>query len=132
MIILPTLTLSVSPSTVTTLSCDFNYKKYIPKKRQVTRMTSKGSFTQKSLPLFLPGMDTIDWSIELTTGVRAQELYDLYLANENYIFNGAYGEELLVDFVDFGSEELAGYFKLVGKFRVICVESQVNFGFKCV
>lgn len=103
-----------------------NYDPYVPAKRSITKQTSKGSFTQVSTPLFLHGMQEIDWSIPMTTQQVAFSIRDLYNLNTNFVFKGEYGEEYLVEFKELKLTAKSGYFELTGKFRVICEEDQAE------
>ena len=114
------------------MDCGFNYELYIPKKRTSTKQTSKGSFTQRGVPLFLHGTGTFGWSIQITTGPVARIMNDLYKANELLIFDGAYGENYLIDFVELAPPTLiGGYWELSGTFRVVCVNTELDPEFQC-
>ena len=120
--IIPILKTEDGVDTVFEFPCGFlNYDPYIPKKRKATKQTCKGSFTQTSKPLFLHGVEEIDWSMNIVTRGIASQLDDLYNADDNYIFEGLYNERYLVDFSDLELIAIGGYFRVNGKFRVICV-----------
>ena len=104
------------------LGCFFSYQPYIPKKRKKTKQTSKGSFTQYSVPLFLHGLEFIEFKYEGITSQMVNELTELYSNSENYTFFGSYNEEYLVDFCTWEVRAKGGFFTAKGQFRVICVE----------
>ena len=115
------------------MDCGFNYTTYVPLKRTQTKQTTKGSFTQRSVPLFLHGTGTFEWSIEIVTRPVAALMYDLYMANDLYIFDGAFGENYLVDFVEMKPPEVkSGYWGLSGTFRVVCVNIEIYTDFECI
>jgi len=99
-----------------------NYNPYIPRKRTLTKQTAKGSFTQVSTPLFLNGTEVIEWDIPATVQSIAFQLLDLYNLNINFVFKGVWGEEYLVEFIEYKMESNSGFFSLIGKFRIICVD----------
>lgn len=120
--IIPVLRPEAGGDPVFSFPCGFlNYDPYIPKKRKVTKQTSKGSFTQTAVPLFLYGMDEIDWSMTIVTRGIASQLETLYNSDDNFIFDGLYNERYLVDFIELEMVAIGGYFRISGKFRVICV-----------
>lgn len=119
---LATLT-KLDDSEVFTFPCGvLNYSPHISKKRSITKQTAKGSFTQVSAPLFLEGTQTIDWSVRLAIQSVAFKLLDLYNLDGNLLFKGVWGEEYLVEFIEYKMESNSGFFDLTGKFRIICVE----------
>jgi hypothetical protein len=129
--ILSTLTEVSTPLNVHTMDCGFKYKPYVPKKRSKVVMTSKGSFVQKFLPLFNHGDGTVDWEISTATAPVARTMYNLYNLDDNFTFNGAYGEEYLVEFIEIKPNPEGGPWSLKGKFRVLCVISELEPDFQC-
>lgn len=120
--IIPSLKTADGISIVFNFPCGFlNYDPYIPKKRKATKQTSKGSFTQTSIPLFLHGIEEIEWSMNIVTRGIASQLESLYNQDDNYVFEGLYNERYLVDFSELELIAIGGYFRVTGKFRVICV-----------
>jgi len=113
------------------LPTGFKYKPYIPKKRVITKMTSKGSFTQRSNPLFLHGEETIEWSIDLVTRPVAKALDDLYNYNGYLEFEGYYNEKYLVEMMEWEPDPIAGYFAAKGTFRIVCVLTPANLNPNC-
>ena len=105
------------------LSCWFRYKPIVQKKRIIHKQTVKGSFTQKTYPLFNPGNDFIEWEIELhPDAVFVADLKERYDSDELFEFNGIWGEQYIVEFSEFDIPEIiGGKFKIEGKFRIICV-----------
>ena len=105
------------------LGCFFSYQPYIPRKRKKTKQTSKGSFTQYSEPLFLHGLEYIEFSYEGISVEKVNELTELYELNELFTFMGAYNEEYTVDFCEWMPKAKRGFFTATGKFRIVCVET---------
>jgi hypothetical protein len=123
MIVEATLTSTADPGDVINLGCEFNYKPFVPKKRIKVKMTAKGSFTQKSDPLVVYGMDYIEWEIGILTCQRARALYDAYLADDTFTFEGWNNDQYLVEFSELEFERSGGYWVASGKFRVLCEET---------
>jgi hypothetical protein len=113
------------------LNCGFKYVPYIPKKRISVKMTQKGSFTQKLLPIFVHGEEFVDFSIDLVTAPVAKQLLDFYNLDDNFTFNGIWGEQYLVEFSEYKPEPRRGPWAISGKLRVICVEADLNPAFQC-
>ena len=109
----------------------FNYKPYVAPKRTKTTQTIKGSFTQRSTPLFNHGTGLISWSVPLTTRNKAQEIINIYKDTSLYLleFYGKWNDEYYVEFVKLEeiTSELGGYVGLSGEFRVDCVISETDY-----
>lgn len=107
------------------LPCWFKYKPIVQKKRIIHKQTVKGSFTQKTYPLFNPGSEFIEWEIELHPDANfVADLKERYDSDELFEFNGIWGEQYIVEFSEFNIPEIiAGKFKMEGKFRIICVSA---------
>jgi len=129
--IIPTLASLLEPENIITMDCGFKYTPYIPKKRISSTITAKGSFTQKSIPLFNHGKGYVDWDISSTTAPIARIMYDLYNLDDTFTFTGAYGEEYLVEFSEIQANPAGGPWAIKGKFRVLCVFSDFEPDFQC-
>ncbi len=109
----------------------FNYVPYVAPKRTKTTQTIKGSFTQRSKPLFNHGQGVIEWQVELTTKTKAQEIIDVYMNDQLYLleFYGKWNDSYYVEFKTLKQEtsKLGGYVGLSGTFRVDCVITDINF-----
>ena len=107
------------------LSCWFRYKPIVQKKRIIHKQTLKGSFTQKTYPLFNPGNDFIEWEIELHPDASfVAAIKERYDSDELFRFNGIWGEEYVVEFSEFDVPEIiGGKFKIEGKFRILCISA---------
>ena len=105
-------TLQDGANPVVEMPCWFKYIPYIPKKRIKVTQTSKGSFSQKSLPLFLPGNEYIDWEIELIDGNFLELLRELYVLTGMLTFVGFYNDEYLVEFSELDVSSKSGYFSV--------------------
>ncbi len=109
----------------------FNYVPYVPVKRTKTTQTIKGSFTQRSLPLFNHGNGIISWEVPLTTRQKAQQVIDLYTNVNLYLleFYGKWNDSYYVEFTKLEEKtaQLGGYVGLSGEFRVSCVITETNF-----
>lgn len=109
----------------------FNYKPYVAPKRTKTVQTIKGSFTQRSKPLFNHGTGVIEWTVPLTTKDKAQEIINIYNDTSLYLleFYGKWNDAYYIEFKTLEQEtsELGGYVGLSGTFRVDCVIAETNF-----
>ena len=109
----------------------FNYTPYVPPKRTKTTQTIKGSFTQRSKPLFNHGLGVIEWTVELTTKEKAQEIIDIYTNDALYLleFYGKWNDAYYVEFKTLTetTSGLGGYVGISGTFRVDCVITETNF-----
>ena len=118
-----TLTRTTNANTIN-LPSWFNYVPYLnAKKRIKVTKTSKGSFSQISLPLFLHGTEYISWEIEVASPEIVEQLNILYVLTEKLTFDGFWNDSYLVEFSEFEVTPKSGYFQLKGKFRVVCVNS---------
>lgn len=109
----------------------FNYKPYVAPKRTKTTQTIKGSFTQRSVPLFNHGTGLITWTVPLTTRNKAQEIINVYKNTNLYLleFYGKWGDAYYIEFVRLEeiTSELGGYVGLAGDFRVDCVITETDY-----
>lgn len=111
--------------TITLDDC-FNYKLYIPKKRLKPKLTSKGSFTEISSPIFLDGMGYVEWTMDITTGDKAREILAAYRVEDTWTFTGAYGESYLIYFDELDLNRYKTWWKASGKFRVLCTITELD------
>lgn len=126
MIVKSTLTPSSGGDTITLSEC-FNYKLYIPEKRFKVKQTSKGTFTEISVPRILDGTQGIEWTYEIIEGPEATEIETAYKLEDTFIFTGAYGESYLISFDKLDLNHYRGGFKSSGFFRVLCVISEAEY-----
>ncbi len=109
----------------------FNYKPYVAPKRTKTTQTIKGSFTQRSTPLFNHGSGLIEWTVPLTTRNKAQEIINIYKDTNLYLleFYGKWNDDYYIEFVSLEeiTSELGGYVGLSGSFRVACVINETDY-----
>jgi hypothetical protein len=124
--VLATLTSINDLQDINELPCEFTYTPYVAKKRICVQPTSKGSFVQRSKPLFNHGNQDFSWSIQLTTSTVAKMFYDMYVSGDLFVFTGFWGEEFLVEFIEFEKTPQGGFFSLRGKFKVLCVTSEFD------
>ena len=101
----------------------FNYTPYVPPKRTKTTQTIKGSFTQRSKPVFNHGLGVIEWTVDLTIDIYTNET--LYLLE----FYGKWNDAYYVEFKTLTetTSGLGGYVGISGTFRVDCVITDTNF-----
>ena len=113
------------------LPIGFNYVPYVAPKRSKTTQTITGSFTQRSLPLFNHGLGVIEWTVELTTREKAQEIINIYMNTSLNLleFYGKWNDAYYIEFKTLvqNTSELGGYVGLSGSFRVDCVITDTNF-----
>lgn len=126
MIVKSTLTPTSGGATITLNAC-FSYKLYVPKKRIRVKQTSKGTFTEYSVPRILDGTEGIEWTYEPILGSEAQVIEAAYKLEDTFTFTGAYGDSYLVSFDRFEMNHFRGYFKSNGFFRVLCVISEPEY-----
>jgi len=119
-------TLQQAGQSAVSMPCWFKYTPFVPAKRIKVTQTSTGSFSQKSVPLFLYGNDYLEWEIETITRDFAEQMHQLYVLNETLTFVGVWGDSYLVEFTEFVPTPKSGLFNLKGKFRIICLISDFN------
>jgi hypothetical protein len=98
------------------------YPPFIQDKRYVVNRTATGAVYQQSREVLVQGDGLLDWTAELLCFEELCDLYKLYKRTGPLLFEGQYGEKMMVEFVSMKpTAQGGGKYSIAGQFVVRCV-----------
>jgi len=102
------------------------YPPFIQDKRYTINKTARGAIFQQSADTLVQGDGIIDWEMGLLCFKELCDLYKLYKRTGPLLFEGQYGERLMVEFISMKPTTQGGGNYLVnGQFLVRCVLNDI-------
>lgn len=103
------------------------YPPFVATKRYSITQTAGGAVYQQAWSNgIIQGDGVIDWTMELLCFAELCQIYNIYKRPGPLLFEGQYGEELMVDFVDLRTTaQGGGNYSLNGQFLVRCILADI-------
>jgi len=102
------------------------YPPFVQEKRFTLNPTARGAVFQQAADLLVQGDGFIDWTMELLCLAEVCAMYRLYRKKGPLLFEGQYGEQLMVEFSQLKpTAQGGGYFSISGQFIVRCVLTDI-------
>lgn len=102
------------------------YAPFVQDKRYKVTPTARGAVYQQSSEVLVQGDGILSWTMEALCFSELCDMYQLYKRSGALLFEGQYGERLMVEFISMKpAAQGGGNYSIAGQFLVRCVLADI-------